>query len=51
MANWIKGEGFYYIQPTGPIDTEANRKRLDQVEIKLQEAEERFGFVSKVQSA
>lgn len=51
MPQWIKGQGFYYVQSTGPIDTVANRKRLDQVEIKLLEAEERFGLNRKEQSA
>lgn len=50
-SKWIPGQGFHLVQPTGPIDHEANRKRMDQVEIKLQEAEERFGLNRKEQSA
>lgn len=43
MPKWIKGQGFYYVQPTGPIDHEANRKRMDILEERLQAAEIRFG--------
>lgn len=42
MPEWLKGQGFYYVQPSGPIDHEANRKRMELVEMKLQEAEKRM---------
>ncbi|WP_166462355.1 hypothetical protein [Psychrobacillus vulpis] len=48
---WIPGQGFYYVQPSGPIDHEENRKRLIEVELKLQEAEVKFGFIRREQSA
>lgn len=51
MTQWIKGQGFYYVQPSGPIDTDANRKRLEEVELKLQEAEARLGLIVKMKSA
>ncbi|WP_156350719.1 hypothetical protein [Psychrobacillus sp. FJAT-21963] len=42
MANWIPGQGFYFVQPSGPIDHEANRKRMELIEKKLQEAKKRL---------
>ncbi|WP_186321428.1 hypothetical protein [Bacillus sp. FJAT-22090] len=44
MPEWIKGQGFYYVQPSGPIDHEANRKQMEQVERNLEEAEIRLGI-------
>lgn len=43
MANWIPREGFYVVQPSGPINEEENNKRLEEVKRKLEEAEKRFG--------
>jgi len=43
VAKWIPGQGFYLVQPTGPIDHEANQKRMDLLEERLQEAEKRQG--------
>lgn len=51
MPEWIKGAGFYYVQPSGPIDHEAIRKSMEQVELNLQEAEARLGFIRKEKSA
>ncbi len=42
MSKWIKGQGFYYVQSTGPIDEEANKKRMDLLEQRLQAAELRI---------
>lgn len=42
MPKWIKGQGFYYVQSTGPIDHEANQKRMDLLEQRLQAAESRI---------
>lgn len=44
MSEWIKGLGFYYVQPTGSIDEVANKKRMDFLEERLQAAELRFGI-------
>lgn len=44
MPEWIKGQGFYYVQPTGPINEAENKKQMDLLEIRLQAAEKRFGI-------
>lgn len=41
-SRWIPGQGFYYVQSTGPIDHEANQKRMDFLEQCLQAAELRI---------
>lgn len=42
MPEWIQGQGFYYVQSTGPIDEVENKKRMDELEARLQNAEERI---------
>ncbi|MEK3955396.1 pilus assembly protein PilO [Psychrobacillus sp. FSL K6-1464] len=44
MPNWIPGKGFYLVQPTGPINEVVNKKRMDLLESRLQEAEIRLGI-------
>ena len=43
-SKWIPGQGFHFVQPNGPIDHEANQKRMDILEERLQAAEIRFGM-------
>ncbi|BAQ11341.1 type 4 fimbrial biogenesis protein pilo [Bacillus sp. OxB-1] len=50
MPEWIKGPGFYVIQPTGPVDKEILKAEMDALEIKLREAEARIA-ARKVESA
>lgn len=49
-TKWILGQGFHLVQSTGPIDHEANQKRMDILEERLQAAEIRFG-IREVKSA
>lgn len=42
MPKWIQGQGFYYVQSTGPIDEVENKKRMDELEARLQKAEKRI---------
>ena len=44
MANWIPGQGFHLVQSSGPINETENKKRMDLLEVRLQEAEIRFGI-------
>lgn len=44
MPKWIPGQGCHLVQSTGPIDHEANRKRMDLLEERLQAAEIRHGM-------
>lgn len=41
---WIPGQGFYYVQPSGPIDEAENERQMDLVKQKLYEAEIKFGM-------
>jgi len=50
MAKWIPGQGFHLVQSTEPINETENKKRMDLLEARLQEAEIRFG-IRKEQSA
>lgn len=50
MANWIPGQGFHLVQSSGSINETENKKRMDLLEARLQEAEIRFG-IRKDQSA
>lgn len=43
MLKWIPGQGFHLVQSTGPIDHEANQKRMDLLEERLQAAEKTIG--------
>lgn len=42
MPEWIPGQGFYYVQPNSPIDEVENKKRMDELEVRLQKAEKRI---------
>lgn len=44
LSKWTPGQGFHLVQSNGPIDHEANRKRMDILEQRLQAAEIRFGM-------
>jgi hypothetical protein len=44
MPKWIPGQGFFLVQPTGPIDEAENQKQMDLLERRLQAAELRFGI-------
>lgn len=44
MANWIPGQGFYFVQASGPINEAENKKRMDLLEARLQKAEIRLGI-------
>lgn len=44
MANWIPGQGFFLVQASGPVNALENKKRMDLLETRLQEAEIRFGI-------
>lgn len=46
LAKWIPGQGFYLVQPTGPIDHKGNIKRMDLLEERLQAAEKQQGAKS-----
>lgn len=42
MANWIPGQGFYLVQHSGPYDKAKLKREMDELEIKLQQAEKRM---------
>lgn len=45
MANWIQGKGFYFVQPSSKeIDHVQNKKNLELLEIRLQEAKIKLGI-------
>lgn len=51
MANWIKGQGFYYVQPSGPYDKEKCDREMEQLRIKLDNAQKRMeerGMIGQV---
>ena len=43
MSKWISGAGFYYVQPTDPINAAENKKQMELLEERLQNAERRLG--------
>ncbi|PZX07930.1 hypothetical protein C7437_1011052 [Psychrobacillus insolitus] len=46
-SKWVPGQGFFLVQHSGPIDRAQNRKNLETLEIRLQEAEKKnWGFKS-----
>lgn len=44
MPKWIRGQGFYYVQPSKPIDHIQNKKDLEILELRLQTAERKLGI-------
>ena len=42
MPEWIKGRGFYYVQPSEPYNKEKCDREMELLEIKLRKAEKRM---------
>lgn len=42
MAKWIPGQGFYLVQHSGPYDKEKLEREMEELELKLQQAEKRM---------
>ncbi|MFJ8064876.1 hypothetical protein ACIQYS_09605 [Psychrobacillus sp. NPDC096426] len=41
---WIPGAGFYYVQPSGPINEAENERQLELVKRNIEEAEIKLGM-------
>ena len=39
-ADWVPVQGFWLVQANGPIDEAANRKRMDELEVRLSQREQ-----------